>query len=163
MPNSRHSSAICSPSSSLAMNFSRSSIGLHTFQGILRSPQKAQLCNPCLRNEMSPLSQEGQASKIRCLSNLPDFHSDRAASSKVEKGRLDFEEMNNAGSRVARRARNTFPQWSLCAFPRQRLQHQDAPLRAQVMLTHTTAKEQSGPVGCHPRGSNVGALLRSHS
>jgi hypothetical protein len=26
----------------------------------LRSPQKAQLCNPCLRNELSPLSQEGQ-------------------------------------------------------------------------------------------------------
>src|SRR6516164_5215520 len=60
MPNSRHRGAICSPSSSRAMNFSRSSIGLHTFQGILRSPQKAQLCNPCLRNELSPLSQEGQ-------------------------------------------------------------------------------------------------------
>jgi hypothetical protein len=28
----------------------------------LRSPQKAQLCNPCLRNELSPLSQEGHAS-----------------------------------------------------------------------------------------------------
>src|SRR5579872_239943 len=63
MPKSRHSPAICSPSSSLAMNFSRSPIGLHTFQGILRSPQKAQLCNPCLRNEMSPLSQEGQPVK----------------------------------------------------------------------------------------------------
>src|SRR5580704_8414814 len=59
MPNSRHSPAICSPSSSLAMNFSHSSMGLHTFQGILRSPQKAQLCTPCLRNELSPLSQEG--------------------------------------------------------------------------------------------------------
>jgi hypothetical protein len=42
------------------MNFNRSSMGLHTFQGILRSPQKAQLCNPCLRNELSPVSQEGQ-------------------------------------------------------------------------------------------------------
>jgi len=34
-------------------------MGLHTFQGILRSPQKARLCNPCLQNELSPLSQEG--------------------------------------------------------------------------------------------------------
>ena len=25
------------------------------------SSQKAQLCNPCLRNELSPISQEGQA------------------------------------------------------------------------------------------------------
>jgi hypothetical protein len=41
------------------MNFTRSSMGLHTFQGILRSPQKARLCNPCVRNELSPLSQEG--------------------------------------------------------------------------------------------------------
>jgi len=41
------------------MNFSRSSMGLHAFQGILRSLQKAPLCNPCLRNELSPLSQEG--------------------------------------------------------------------------------------------------------
>src|ERR1700738_2969653 len=41
------------------MNFSRSSMGLHAFQGILHSLQKAPLCNPCLRNELSPLSQEG--------------------------------------------------------------------------------------------------------
>jgi hypothetical protein len=41
------------------MNFTRSSMGLHTFQGILRSPQKARLCNPCVQNELSPLSQEG--------------------------------------------------------------------------------------------------------
>src|SRR6185437_2883409 len=59
MPNSRHSPAIWSPSSSRATNFSRSSMGLHSFQGILLSPQKAQLCNPCLRNELSPFSQEG--------------------------------------------------------------------------------------------------------
>ena len=32
----------------------------HTFQGILCSPQKAQLWTPCLRNELSPLSQERQ-------------------------------------------------------------------------------------------------------
>jgi hypothetical protein len=43
------------------MNFSRSSMGLHAFQGILHSPQKAPLCNPCPRNELSPLSQEGHA------------------------------------------------------------------------------------------------------
>src|SRR5205823_7403951 len=61
MPNSRHSPAIFSPSSSRAMNFSRSSIGLHSFQGIFALPQKARLCNPCARNELSPLSQEGQA------------------------------------------------------------------------------------------------------
>src|ERR1700741_3283252 len=59
MPNSRDRTALCSPSSSRPMNFRRSSMGLHTFQDILRSPQKAQLCNPCLRNELSPLSQEG--------------------------------------------------------------------------------------------------------
>jgi len=41
------------------MNLSRSSIGLHSFQGIFALPQKAQLCNPCARNELSPLSQEG--------------------------------------------------------------------------------------------------------
>lgn len=55
----------CSPSSSLAMNFSRSSMGLHAFQGILRSPQKAPLCNPCLRNELSPLSKEGHTKPRR--------------------------------------------------------------------------------------------------
>src|SRR5205807_9605122 len=59
MPNSRHSPAIFSPSSSRATNLRRSSIGLHSFQGILALPQKARLCNPCLRNELSPLSQEG--------------------------------------------------------------------------------------------------------
>src|SRR5262249_5433823 len=37
MPNSRHSPAIFSPSNSRAMNLSRSSIGLHSFQGILLS------------------------------------------------------------------------------------------------------------------------------
>jgi len=42
------------------MNFSRSSMGLHTFQGILRPPQKAPLCYPCVRNELLPFSQEGQ-------------------------------------------------------------------------------------------------------
>jgi hypothetical protein len=34
-------------------------MGLHAFQGILRSSQKARLCNPCLRYELSPFSQEG--------------------------------------------------------------------------------------------------------
>jgi hypothetical protein len=32
---------------------------LHSFQGIFALPQKAQLCNPCLRYELSPFSQEG--------------------------------------------------------------------------------------------------------
>src|SRR2546430_7810162 len=41
------------------MNFTRSSIWLHSCQGILLSSQKALLCNPCLRNELSPFSQEG--------------------------------------------------------------------------------------------------------
>src|SRR5437868_13687003 len=59
MPNSRHSPAIFSPSSSRATNLRRSSIGLHSFQGMFALPQKARLCNPCLRNELSPLSQEG--------------------------------------------------------------------------------------------------------
>src|SRR5438045_9507951 len=60
MPNSRHSAAIFSPSSSRATNFSRSSVGSHTFRGILRPPQKAPLCYPCLQNELSPFFQEGQ-------------------------------------------------------------------------------------------------------
>jgi hypothetical protein len=38
---------------------SNSSIGLPSFQGIFALPQKARLCKPCLRNELSPLSQEG--------------------------------------------------------------------------------------------------------
>src|SRR5713226_2161594 len=59
MPNWRHSTAIFSPSSNRAMNLSRSSMRLHSFQGIFALPQKAQLCNPCLRNEVSPFSQEG--------------------------------------------------------------------------------------------------------
>jgi hypothetical protein len=45
------------------MNLRRSSIGLHSCQGILLPPQKAQLCNPCPRNELSPISQEGQRRK----------------------------------------------------------------------------------------------------
>src|SRR5262249_25934750 len=61
MPNSRHRPAIFSPSSRRATNLRRSSMGLHSFQGILLSRQKARLCNPCLRNELSPLPQEGHA------------------------------------------------------------------------------------------------------
>src|ERR1700730_14444470 len=42
------------------MNLRRSSMRLHSFQGTFALPQKARLCNPCVRNEVSPLSQEGQ-------------------------------------------------------------------------------------------------------
>src|SRR6266481_6229547 len=49
------------------MNFTRSSIWLHSCQGILLSSQKALLCNPCLRNELSPFSQEGQCPQIKGL------------------------------------------------------------------------------------------------
>ncbi|HEY2229866.1 MAG TPA: TMEM175 family protein [Xanthobacteraceae bacterium] len=62
------------------MNFSRSSIGLHSFQGILLSPQKAQLCNLCLRNEVSPISQEGHKS-------LREFFEGRPCR-KIAPGRL---------------------------------------------------------------------------
>src|SRR4051794_28000411 len=41
------------------MNLRRSSMWLPSFQGTFALPQKAQLCNPCLRNELSPFSQEG--------------------------------------------------------------------------------------------------------
>src|SRR5579859_2570101 len=75
MLNSRQSPAIRSPSKRRAMNFSRSSMGSHTFQGILRSPQKAQLCYPCVRNEVSPFSQEGHGmSEISVLSVLTCTH-----------------------------------------------------------------------------------------
>src|SRR5437588_9808531 len=75
MPNSRHSPAIFSPSSSRATNLRRSSIGLHSFQGMFALPQKARLCNPCLRNELSPLSQEGhfRVQPLRqCAGLMPD-------------------------------------------------------------------------------------------
>jgi hypothetical protein len=39
---------------------------LHSFQGTFALPQKARLCNPCLRNELSPFSQEGQWIAMRC-------------------------------------------------------------------------------------------------
>src|SRR5712692_4287163 len=59
MPNWRHSTAIFSPSSSRATNLSRSSIGLHSLQGTFALLAKGPVCNPCLRNELSPFSQEG--------------------------------------------------------------------------------------------------------
>src|SRR6266571_1218409 len=62
MPNWRHSTAIFSPSSSRATNLSRSSIGLHSLQGTFALLAKGPVCNPCLRNELSPFSQEGQLS-----------------------------------------------------------------------------------------------------
>ena len=66
--------------------------------------------------------------QIRCLSNLTDFHSERAF-----------------------------------VFPRQRSQHHAREFGAQAILTRTTTKENIYPVGCHLRGSNIGALLRVHS
>src|SRR3984893_18137927 len=41
------------------MNSSRSSIWLHSFQGTFALLAKGPVCNPCLRNELSPISQEG--------------------------------------------------------------------------------------------------------
>src|SRR5580704_18508030 len=41
------------------MNLSRSSIWLHSFQGTFALLAKGPVCNPCLRNELSPISQEG--------------------------------------------------------------------------------------------------------
>src|SRR5215470_830796 len=95
MPNSRHSPAIFSPSSSRAMNFSRSSIGLHSFQGILLSLQKAPLCNPCARNELSPLSQEGQP-----LSSVG-----RASLSESEGPRFEAASGYQLGIKLSREAR----------------------------------------------------------
>jgi hypothetical protein len=45
MPNWRHSTAIFSPSSSRAMNFSRSSAWLHSFQGTFAFLAKGPVCN----------------------------------------------------------------------------------------------------------------------
>ena len=61
IPNSWQNSVILSPSRARETNFSRSSMGLDTFQSILRPPQMPQLCYPCARNELSPFSQEGQS------------------------------------------------------------------------------------------------------
>src|ERR1700730_14599470 len=44
------------------MNSSRSSIWLHSFQGTFALLAKGPVCNPCLRNELSPISQEGHRS-----------------------------------------------------------------------------------------------------
>src|SRR5712691_3221025 len=70
MPNWRHSTAIFSPSSSRATNLSRSSIGLHSLQGTFALLAKGPVCNPCLRNELSPFSQEGQLDRPWCDSDL---------------------------------------------------------------------------------------------
>ena len=48
------------------MTFSRSSIRLHSFQGTFALLAKGRVCNPCLRNELLPISQEGQ-SKLSLL------------------------------------------------------------------------------------------------
>jgi len=45
---------------------SRSSIWLHSFQGTFALLAKGPVCNPCLRNELSPISQEGHSSN-RCV------------------------------------------------------------------------------------------------
>src|SRR6202521_3321189 len=44
------------------MNLSGSSIWLHSFQGTFALLAKGPVCNPCLRNELSPISQEGHHS-----------------------------------------------------------------------------------------------------
>jgi len=56
--NSLHNGAILSPSSNLAINLIFSSNMLHSFHGI-RSPPMPKKCNPCLRYEVLPMSQEG--------------------------------------------------------------------------------------------------------
>src|SRR5438132_2699352 len=59
------------------MNFSRSSIWLHSFQGTFALLAKAPLCNPCLRNELSPISQEGHATarqgSVLVLQSPPNY------------------------------------------------------------------------------------------
>src|SRR5580704_15003131 len=57
MPNSWQSSDIDSPASRRATNCNRSSMTEHSFQGISPSSKKAKECNPCVRYEMSPMSQ----------------------------------------------------------------------------------------------------------
>lgn len=65
LPNSRHSPAIFQTSKRRATNLMRSSMGLHAFQGILRSPEKARFCNPCLQHELSSIPQEGPPLRTR--------------------------------------------------------------------------------------------------
>src|SRR5271166_4611399 len=65
------------------MNLRRSSIGLHSFQGIFALLQKARLCNPCVRNELLPLSQEGQYPNLRLrFSGMRPVAGERATSSR---------------------------------------------------------------------------------
>src|SRR6266567_4638791 len=66
MPNSRHTSVMASPSSRRATKRRRSSITELAFHGIHTSRlQKSEKCNPCVRYEMSPMSQAAQAPVIR--------------------------------------------------------------------------------------------------
>src|SRR5690606_26220415 len=61
MPKSRHTSLIPSPSSKRATNRRRSSITEVSLHGIDTSRPKTEKCNPCLRYEMSPISQVGHS------------------------------------------------------------------------------------------------------
>jgi hypothetical protein len=47
----RHRGAIFSPSSRQATKIRRSSVGLHSFQGIRALP-KCRMCKPCARNNL---------------------------------------------------------------------------------------------------------------
>jgi transposase len=66
MPNSRHSGAIFSPSRSRAMNLRRSSIGLHSFQGIQGPPQMRQSVNHVIRMncQLCPDKDSRSAAKV---------------------------------------------------------------------------------------------------
>src|ERR1700750_1811593 len=63
MPNSRHMSDLLSPSSRRPTKRRRSSITELAFHGINTSRQKSEKCYPCVRYEVSPMSQA--AHKLR--------------------------------------------------------------------------------------------------
>src|SRR5690606_36143183 len=71
MPKSRHTSLIPSPSSKRATNRRRSSITEVSLHGIDTSRPKTEKCNPCLRYELSPISQVGHHTKSRAKARLP--------------------------------------------------------------------------------------------
>src|SRR5690606_20252600 len=84
MPKSRHTSLIPSPSSKRATNRRRSSITEVSLHGIDTSRPNTEKCNPCLRYELSPISQVGHQRFRRSLAHqAPAAHTPASFSSSL--------------------------------------------------------------------------------
>src|SRR6478736_882177 len=80
MPKSRHTSAIGSPSKRRATKQRRSSTTELSFHAIHTSRlQKSEKCNPCVRYEVSPMSQAAQCEHTTTYNKSADAHNSAAA------------------------------------------------------------------------------------